>query len=90
MFYKVVLFIIIWPERQCDGAMGQRGLFGRIWPERQRRQSDQAEGSVWKNMIRARKETRRWGGGVCLGEYDQSEKGDKATGRGVGLEEYDH
>ena len=61
--------------------MGRRGQFGRIWSERERRQSDGTEGSVWKNMIRARKETRRPGGGVGLGEYDQSEKGNKATGR---------
>ena len=50
--------------------MGRRGLFGRIWSERERRQGDGAEGSVWENMIRARKETRRLGGGVGLEEYD--------------------
>ena len=38
------LFGSIWPS---DSAMGQRGLFGRIWSERERRQGDGAEGSVW-------------------------------------------
>ena len=32
---------------ESDGAMGRRCLFGRIWSERERRQGDGAEGSVW-------------------------------------------